>query len=122
MISSGGGLGGYLGVSNAQNNKNIHDKETKYSNNYTHSNLNSSQLAQQQLLLLKNHENPYKVKGDMIDTKNPGTLSLDRGVAGQTSLNQTVKGACLASLLNSLSLSSAIANQSSLDTSVGNIG
>jgi hypothetical protein len=47
MISSGGGVEGYLGVSNAQNNKNIHDKESKYSNNNTHSNLNSSQHAQQ---------------------------------------------------------------------------
>jgi hypothetical protein len=47
MISSGRVVGGYLGVSNAQNNKNIHDKETKYSNNNIHSNLNSSLRAQQ---------------------------------------------------------------------------
>jgi hypothetical protein len=69
---------------------------------------------------LKNPEIAYKVKVDLIDTKNQGTLSLDRGV-GQASLNQTVKGAGLASLLNSVSLSSANANQSSHDTSVGNI-
>lgn len=118
MISSGGAAGGYLGVSSAHKNKNIHEKESIYQNNNPHSNINSSQRAQQ--LLLKNPENTYKVKVDLIDTKNQGTLSLDRGV-GQASLNQTVKGAGLASLLNSVSLSSANANQNSLDTSVGNI-
>ena len=46
MLSSGGGIEGYLGVSNAQNHKNIHDKESKYSNNNAHSNLNSYQHAQ----------------------------------------------------------------------------
>ena len=78
MISSGGAAGGYLGVSSAHKNKNIHEKETKYSNNNPHSNINSSHRAQQ--LLLKNPENTYKVKVDLVDTKNQGTLSLDRGV------------------------------------------
>lgn len=118
MISSGGVTGNNLAINSAHKNKIIHEKETKYSNNNPHSNINSSQRAQQ--LLLKNPETTYKVKVDLVDTKNQGTLSLDRKV-GQASLNQTVKGAGLASLLNSVSLSSANANQNSLDTSVGNI-
>ena len=68
MISSGVAAAGYLGVGSAHKNKNLQEKESKYSNNNAHSNINSSQRAQQ--LLLKNPENNYMVKVDLVENKN----------------------------------------------------